>query len=60
MLLDIFESDDKQAKEAIYKNLEYFSSAVNRAKGDRRKIVDPDWPPENERRKAGGQIASQG
>lgn len=54
MLLDILDSDDRQAKEAIYKNLEYFSAAVNRAKNDRRKVIDQSWPPEKERRKAIG------
>lgn len=54
MLLDILDSDDRQAKEAIYKNLEYFSAAVNRAKNDRRKVIDKSWPPEKERRKAIG------
>lgn len=60
MLLDIFESNDDQAKEAIYKNLEYFSGAVNRAKTDRRKVIDPNWPPEKERRKAAGETSTKG
>lgn len=60
MLLDIFESDDQQAKEAIFKNLEYFSGAVTRAKNDRRKVVDPSWPAEKERRKAVGENPAKG
>lgn len=60
MLLDIFESNDRKAKEAIYKNLEYFSSAVAKSNSDRRKVIDPNWPPEKERRKAGGPSAQAG
>lgn len=60
LLLDIFESSDLAAKQAIYKNLEYFSSAVNRAKNDRRKVVDPNWLGENDRRGGGGLKATQG
>lgn len=60
MLLDIFESSDQKAKEAIYKNLEYFSGAVAKSKTDRRKVIDQNWPQEKERRKAGGPSAQPG
>ena len=61
MLLDIFESGDQKAVEAIYKNLEYFSSAARRGAADRRKNTDTNWPPEKERRQGGaGPKAPQG
>ena len=61
MLLDIFESGDSKAVDAIYKNLEYFSTAAKRGQTDRRKVIDPDWPAEKERRIGGaGPKAPQG
>ena len=61
MLLDIFESGDSKAVDAIYKNLEYFSTASKRGQADRRRVIDPDWPAEKERRKGGaGLKAPQG
>lgn len=61
MLLDIFESGDSKAVDAIYKNLEYFSTAARRGQSDRRRVIDPDWPAEKERRKgAAGQKPQQG
>jgi hypothetical protein len=61
MLLDIFESGDSKAVDAIYKNLEYFSTAAKRGQADRRRVIDPEWPAEKERRKgAAGQKPQQG
>ena len=61
MLVDIFESGDSKAVEAIYKNLEYFSTAAKRGQSDRRKVIDPNWPAEKERRQGGaGLKAPQG
>jgi transcriptional regulator with XRE-family HTH domain len=61
MLLDIFASRDSKAIDAIFNILEFSSGAVKRAMNDRRKVVDPNWPAEQERRKGGiGLKAGQG